>query len=130
MIAATATRNAMVSAIATLVDAGSAGGKLKLRTGSTPGAGTLLATIVLATTAFGSPSSGAIAGASFPRSDTNAAATGTVGNYELTDSDDNVVSNGANVGTSGAEVNLISLSVVAGQTVTLTSMSITQPAGT
>lgn len=129
MILAASTRNSQGDNLAALVDAGAVGGKLKLRTGSTPGAGTLLVTFTLSTTAFGASSSGVITAASMPKTAT-AVATGTAGNYELTDSDDNVVANGASVAAGSGEVNLISTSITNGQTCTLSSLTITVPAGT
>ena len=129
MILATSTRNSQADGLAALADAGSAGAKLKLRTGATPGAGTLLVTFTLSTTGFGAASSGVITAASMPKTAT-AAATGTAGNYELTDSDDNVIANGASVAAGSGEVNLISTSITNGQTCTLSSMTITVPAGT
>lgn len=129
MILATATKNSLGDNFASLVDLGSAGGKVKIRTGSTPGSGTLLVTFTFSTTAFGASSGGVITAASMPKTAT-AAATGTAGNYEITDSDDNVVANGASVGTSGTEVVLTSTSITSGQTCTLSSLTVTVPTGT
>jgi hypothetical protein len=122
--------NTQADSFATAVDAGATGGKLKLYTGATLGAGTLLSTVVLATTAFGAASAGVVTGASFPRTDSSAAATGTVGHYEITDSADTIVGEGAGVGTSGAEVNLVTLSIVATQPVTINSLTYTRARGT
>lgn len=118
---ATAARNAAIAAVANLIDAGAAAGKLKIKDAST-----VLATITLADPAFGSPATGVVTGASFPRSDTSADASGDADNFELTDSDDTVVVSGT-VGTSGADINLDNTSINATQNVTINSLTMTQP---
>jgi hypothetical protein len=79
MVHSTALRNAQADAFATLVDADAAGGFIKLRTGTSIGSGTLLATITLATTAFGSASSAVVTGVSFPLEAHGASRRGRVG---------------------------------------------------
>lgn len=128
MIHPTALRNTQSADFGTAVDGGSGAGVLKLRTGTSIGSGTLLATITFSDPSFGSPSTGVITGASFPKSAT-AAATGTVGHYVVEDSAGTTVGSGTNVGTSGAEVNLVSLSITSGQTVTVNSITYTIAAG-
>ncbi len=129
MIHATATRNAQAEAVRTLINAGSAGGKIKARTGATPGSGTLLATWTFDNDATGAASGGTITGASFPK-EVNAAASGTIGNIEITDSDDNVVLQTANVGTGSEQASFSSLTTVSGAPVRINSFTYTVPAGT
>jgi hypothetical protein len=133
VIHSTALRNAQANALTTLADAGTGGAGsaiLELRTGATIGSGTLLASITMAHPSFGSASTGVITGASFPRSDTSADNTGTIGHYLLKDSDSNVVASGTNVGAGSGDLNMVTLSVVATQPVTINSFTYTIPAGT
>jgi hypothetical protein len=125
----TALRNSQANSVTTLIDAGAAAGFIEVRTGTSIGAGTLLATITLADPSFGSASTGVITGASFPRSDTSADATGTIGHYCVKDSDGNIVLSGTSVGAGSGELNMVTLSVTATQTVTINSFTYTIPAG-
>ncbi len=103
---------------------------MELRVGSTPGSGTLLATITLADPSFGSASTGVITAASFPKSDSSADATGTIGNFCLRDSDANMILSSADVGAGSGQLNMVTLSVVATQPVTINSLTYTVAAGT
>lgn len=130
-----ALRNAQADAVTTRVDAGAAAGRLRIYTGSKPAgpdtaaSGTLLADIALNDPAFGSASSGVATLDVTPEpTDASANATGTAGYARFTDSDGNGVLD-CSVGTSGAEVNLNTLSVVSGVIVTVTSCTYTVPAG-
>lgn len=125
----TAARNAQANAITTLVDAGAAAGYIEIRTGASIGAGTLLATVTLADPSFGSASTGVITGASFPRSDSSADNSGTIGHYVVKDSDANTILSGTSVGAGSGELNMVSLSVTATQTVTISSFTYTIAAG-
>lgn len=125
----TAARNAQANAITTLIDAGSGAGYIELRTGTSLGSGTLLATITFDDPSFGSASTGVITGANFPRSDSSADATGTVGHYCIKDSDANIVLSGTSVGAGSGEVNLVTLSITATQVVTINSITYTIAAG-
>jgi hypothetical protein len=118
----TAARNAACDGVVDLVDAGAGAGKLKIRA-----SGTLLAEITLADPAFGAASAGVATGASFPRSDTSADASGTADNYQITDSDDNVIISGT-VGEGSGDISLDNTDIAAGQTVTINSLTHTQPA--
>jgi hypothetical protein len=118
----TAARNAACDAVVDLVDAGSGAGKVRIRASST-----LLAEITLADPAFGAASTGVATGASFPRSDTSADASGTADNYQILDSDNNVIISGT-VGEGSGDISLDNTDIAAGQTVTLTSLTHTQPA--
>lgn len=122
MVNPTATKNALCSSFATLVDAATGGGKVKILTSGD----VLLATFTLSTTGFGSPSSGVITAASMPKA-TTAVATGTPAKYTITDGDDTLVGNGtAAVGSS--ECNLDG-TITNGQACSLSSFTYTQPTG-
>lgn len=129
----TLVRNAMVNAIVALIDAGSAAGAITFRTGSAPtnttdaDSGTLLATCPLSDPSFGAGSSG-VATANAVTSDTNVDASGTPAHFRIKDSDATVILQGS-VGTSGADFNFNSVTWVAGGTVAVSSLTITQPAG-
>lgn len=115
-------RSAACDAVVDLIDAGSGAGLLKIKDGST-----VLATITLADPAFGAASNGVATGASFPRSDTSADAAGDADNFELTDSDNNVVISGS-VGQGSGDISLDNTNIATGQTVTISSLTHTQPA--
>jgi hypothetical protein len=111
------------------------GGSLKIYTGSAPASvetaatGTLLATLALSATSFGTPSatSGADATAAANAITTsNAVAGGTAGYYRLCKSDGTAIQQGA-IGTSGSDLNLITTTIVSGQPVQITSWSLTEP---
>lgn len=114
----TTARNALANAFGGLFASGST---LQFRTSG--GAG--VATIGLASTPFGAAATGVItAGATTP--DTNAAG-GTVANAVLRDATTAIRAT-LTVGTSGAEILLSTLSIPAGATVSLSSLTITAPA--
>lgn len=117
----TAARNAAANAIAALVDAGAGAGQTVLRTV----ADAEVATIVMSDPAFGSAASGVVT-ANAMTADSNATG-GTATKFTLEDSTAAVVLTGT-VGTSGADMNLSSTAIGAGDTVTLTSFTITMPA--
>lgn len=94
--------------------------------------GTTAMGTVLATIALGNPIAGAATGAGvlslsgFPRSDTSADATGTAAAARIrTATGGTDIITGLTVGLSGSDINLDSLSITAGQTVTITSAVIT-----
>jgi hypothetical protein len=128
MIHSATLRNTIAEAVRTAINLGSAGGKIKARTGSTPGAGTLLATWTFDSDC-GSTSGATLTGASFPK-EVNGAATGTIGNVEITDSDDTVILQTADVGTGAEQASFSSLAVVSGAPVRINSFTYTVPAGT
>ncbi len=129
MIHSTALRNSQADAFALLVDADAAAGFIELRTGTSIGAGTLLATVTLAVTSFGASSGGTITAASFPKSDSSADNTGTIGHYVIKDGASTTVGSGTSVGAGSGELNMVSLSVTATQVVTINSFTYTIPAG-
>lgn len=115
----TAVKNARLDAVVTQI--GSTG---VLEIGTT-GMGTVLATIALGNPA-GTSSSGILTFSGFPRSDTSADATGTAAAARIrTASGGTDIITGLTVGTSASDINLDSVSITAGQTVTITSATIT-----
>lgn len=118
----TAARNAACDATVDLVDAGDAAGKLVIRASTT-----VLATITLDDPAFGAASSGTATAAGFPKT-VAAGASGTADNYQITDSDDNVIISETLTEGSGNN-QLDNLDINSGQDVTINSLTHTQPAG-
>ena len=120
----TAVKNARMTAVRDLIDAGSGPGVLQI---GTTGMGTVLAEITLADPS-GSIASGVLTLSGFPRSDTSANATGTAAAARIRDSNNVDVITGLTVGTSSADIILDSVGITAGQTVTINSASITHAA--
>lgn len=127
----TAARNAACDAVVDLVDAGTPPGLLKIYGGSVPadvnaalGGATLLGTLTMSTTAFGSASSG-VATAAAISSDTSADATATATFFRITNAAGTAIIQG-NVGTSGADLNLSSVAITAGGTIAVSSLTYTQ----
>lgn len=105
------------------VDAGSSFGTLVIGTSALTGATGVLATITLQKPSF-SISGGVATLLGVPLSAT-ASATGTAALANLRDSAGNTIGSGMTVGLSGTDVVLNSLSISSGQTVTVTSGTIT-----
>jgi hypothetical protein len=109
------------------------GGTIKVYAGSPPALNaslsgqTLLATLTFSATAFGSATatSGTVTATAGSITSGTAAATGTAGFCVLEDSSGNVKVVGT-VGTSGANLNLSSLSISSGATVSCSSLTFTQ----
>jgi len=115
----TAVKNARLNAVTTAI--GSTG---VLEIG-TAGMATILATIPLANPAAPAASGGVLT-LTMPQSDASADASGTAAAARIrTASGGTDVVTGLSVGTSGADINLDSVSITAGQTVTISSASIT-----
>jgi len=118
----TALKAVRMTAVLAAINAGSGPGKLEI--------GTAGMASVLATLTFADPAGsvdGAVLTLDFDPdiSDTSADATGTAAAARIRDSDDNDVVTGLTVGTSGADIILDSVSITAGQTVTLLTGAIT-----
>jgi hypothetical protein len=122
---ATTMRDAIADAVDATINAGGGAGYLEFQTSGD----VEVATITFDATAFGASSTGVITMASAPKSDTSATG-GTMAKFKIYD-------NGApgtllitgSVGTSGEDINFAGgLVVGAGDTVTLTSFTITCPA--
>lgn len=121
MILATSARNAAVAAVVALIDAGSGAGYLEFQTSGAAE----VATCPFSDPAFGAPSTGT-ATANAISSDTNATG-GTTTQAVAKDSDANAVAT-FTVGTSGTEIVLTSNVIGAGDTVSMDSLTVTQPA--
>lgn len=118
VIYAAALRTTRMNAVVTAIDAGSGAGKLKI---GTTAMGAVLATLTLADPC-GTVSGDVLTYDFDPDiSDTSADNTGTAAAAVITDSDDNVIVSGLTVGTSGTNIVLDSVSITAGQTVTITA---------
>lgn len=135
-----ATQNAMVSAVSTLIDAGSSAAKLRIYTGSQPAgpgtaaSGTLLLEVTMNDPAFGSPSSGTITAAQSPALSGTGVAAGTAGWFRIVDStaaagsglgvlDGSVTATGG-----GGDCQLSTTTISVGLAVAITSVTISQPA--
>ena len=117
---ATAVKTARMQATADKIDEGASPGKLKIYT-----AADLLLTTHTLTDPCGSVS-GAVLTLDFdPDLSAVAGNSGTAAKATITDSDDEVMVSGLTVGTSAADVILDSVSITAGQTVTLATGTIT-----
>lgn len=134
---ADASQQAAADAVVDRIDVGGAG-SLKIYSGSQPAdadttpSGTLLVTIALASTAYGSANpSGVAALAGTPRSGTGAAA-GTAGCFEVVSGGGSKVFAGAVRATAdtnnGEELVLDNKVIAVGQTVNIASLNYTQPA--
>lgn len=128
-------RNAMVNAAVDLIDAGPAAGTVQIRTGAQPASagsaatGTLLGTLTLSDPAFVDAVNGT-ATASAVTGDSSADASGTAGWFRVLDSTGATVMDGSITGAGGGgDMILDSTAIVAGGTISVTSWTVTQPAG-
>jgi len=117
----TAARNAACDAVVDLIDAGAGAGTLVFETSGD----VEVATLTFSDPAFGDAANG-VATASAITSDTNATG-GTVAQASAYDSNATKVME-FTVSTSGADINLSSLAVGAGDTVACSSLTVTMPA--
>jgi len=118
---ATAVRNTLADAINTAANAGAGAAKLVIMTS----ADVEVATLTMSDPAFGAATSGSIT-ANAIADDTNATG-GTAALFKVTDSAGAEVYRGT-VGTSGADLNLSSVTIGAGDTVSVTSLVYTASA--
>lgn len=123
--------NAACDAMAALANSG----KLRIYDGSQPatadtaiGAQVLLAELTMNATAFGSAVAG-VATANAITTDSSADATGTATWFRMTQSNGTTVICDGSVGTSGADLNLNTTSIVAGAAVAVTSFTLTESKG-
>lgn len=124
----TAARNVACDAIVDLVDVGSTNAQGQIVIGTTA-MGTVLATCPCNNPAFGVSSVGVATLDVAPAvEDDSADATGTAAEFEIQDRNEAAVLSG-DVSTSGADLNLNSTSIQAGVKVTISSMTVTVPAG-
>lgn len=124
-----ATVIADVNAVTALVNSGF----IKIYTGSQPAlngavTGTLLASMTFGATAFGGAvaTSGTVTATANAITSGTAVATGTAGYFVLVKSDNTTVVASGTVGTSGANLNLNSLAISSGATVSCSSFTISQ----
>lgn len=130
-----ASQQAGCDAVVDRTDAGGAG-TIKFYTGSQPAdadstpAGTLLASLALAATAFGNAdTSGTATLAGVPRTGT-ASATGTAGCFSIVSGGGSIVMQGSVTGTGGGgDIVLDNPALVSGQAVQVASFTYTHPAG-
>lgn len=129
---ATATNNAACDAVVDLIDSGGAG-TIEIRSGTQPATandaatGTLLATLTFSATAFGAASAGVATAAAITQ-DASADATGTATWARIKNGSAATVFD-CDVGTTGATINLNTVSITTGGTVSITSFTITHPSG-
>lgn len=126
--------NAQRSRAADAVTARANNGRLRIYGGTPPAdanaalsGNTLLADLTLGATAFGAAANG-VATANAITSDSSADATGTATFFRVLESDLTAVVFQGTVGVSGAELNLSSVSVIAGGPVSVTALTYTQAA--
>jgi hypothetical protein len=121
-------RNSRVDLIRSTIDAGATGGLLRIYAGSKPTkggtpAGLLLAEIVLADPC--GTSTGGVLTITTPQTDNSANNSGTAAFFYLTDSAGVFVCDG-DVANSGSDLNVTTTTIVAGQPVEITSLTITE----
>lgn len=118
----TAAKTARMNAVIAQIDAGAGPGTVEI---GTTGMASVLAILTLADPC-GTAASGVLTFDFDPDiSDSSANATGTAAEARIKDSDGTVIISGLTVGTSGTDFVMDSVSVTAGQTVTLTTGTIT-----
>ena len=114
------TKQARLQGVVDTLDTGASNASLEI---GTSGFGAVLATIDLASTC--GTASNDVLTFDMPQSDTSADATGTAAEARIKDGDGTARITGLTVGTSGSDINLDSVSITAGQTVTINSGTIT-----
>ena len=120
VIYSTTVKSSRMTVVRDAIDGGTSGGTLEIGTTSMA---SVLAIIPLADPC-GSVASGVLT-FTMPQSDTSADATGTAAEARIKDSSGTVIVSGLTVGTSGANINLSSVGITVGDTVTLSSAAIT-----
>jgi len=124
-----AARNSAGTALTTLLNSGS----IQIRTGTSPGVdsaatGTLLGTLPLSATAFGTWAAGSATANSITQ-DASADATGAAGYFRALDSGSGAVIDGTVTATGGGgDLELNSVSITSGGTIDITSWVINHPA--
>lgn len=121
----TSLRNAQLDAITTFVGAA---GKLRIYSGTRPATGGTATTLLVELT-LGSPFAGAAANGVLTANAVTpgtAVATGTAAWARILKADGTTIAIDLGVGTSGAELNLATLSIVSGATVSVSSLTITR----
>lgn len=114
-----AAKQAATNAVVDLIDGGSGAGKLKIKDGAT-----VLATLTFGDPAFGNADANGTATANAITADSSADDTGDADGFDVTDSDDNVIFSGSVTATGGGgDITLDNVSIAAGQTVSMTSLT-------
>lgn len=131
---ATATQVALLIAIKTLIDAGSAGGKIKFYTAPMPASAndaptgaTLLATCTFSATCASDPVTGTMTFSAITK-DSSVDDDGVTTWARITDSDDNTILD-TNVATADAGINLVSTTLAAGTELTISAGTCVMPSG-
>lgn len=119
----TAARDAMCDGLVDQVDTGGGTSHIRIYTAAFA---TLLAELDFSATAFGA-SSGGTATANSITAEASAPDTGTAAVCRIVDKNGTTVWEGT-VGTAGADINLNTTSITAGDSVTITAMTVTVPA--
>ena len=117
---ATTLKDTRMNAVITAIDANAAAGYIEI---GTAGMAATLVTITFSKPSF-SEAAGVITMLGAPKSGV-AGATGTAAAARIKDGGGNIIVSGLTVGTSGSDINLNSTSISSGQTVTLSSATIT-----
>jgi len=121
-------RNTRMDAINTAANAGAGAALLRIYDGTRPATGgtatTLLAELTFTDPAFAAASGGVLTASAITQ-DSSANATGTASWFRVVDSSGNAVMDG-NCGTSGSDLNLTTLSIVATQPVSCSSFVLTE----
>lgn len=117
----TTVRNTLADTVVDLLDAGTGAGTLKIVTSGD----VEVATLTFSDPAFGNATGGTSTANDI--SDDSSATGGTAAKFEAEDSDNNDVFLGS-VGTSGEDINLSSVAIGAGDTVSITSLTYSAPA--
>lgn len=118
----TAVKNARLDAVTAQIDGGAGAGKLEICSAAYAA---ILATITLNDPAAAAAPGGVLTLSGFPKSDTSADNTGTAAVARIRDSNNVDIITGLTVGAGSGDVNLDSVSITAGQTVTINSAAIT-----
>lgn len=130
----TAARNAAVDAVVDLIDLGAGAQVLEIYSGTAPAnlgdapGGILLASFTLSDPAFGAAAGGTATALGVPIATTGLAA-GNAGYARVVAGDGTVTFDTDDVGVSGQIVNMSTVTVSAGLDLELSSMTVTQPAG-
>ena len=121
----TAIRNSLADLVVDAIDAGSTDASGDLQIATSTAFSTILATLLFSATAFGAASSGT-ATANAITADTNAANTGSAAAFRIRDRNNAEVLRGTVTATSGGgDIELSSVGITAGDTVSITSMTYT-----
>lgn len=117
----TALKDDRLQAVIDAIDGGSGAGHLKI---GTTGMGTVLADILLSTPC-GTKTGGVLTFSDTPLADSSADNTGTAAAAAIYDGSGTLIVSGLTVNTSGADINLVTTSIVGGQPVSIATATIT-----